>query len=233
MAKASINPLSPACGDRNTLPSQPIATDASVERWMSRWLAQLLEHFSVQQLDKISTQEIAAYLAGCLDDSPDNTSTADLKMSDSRISDFNIGKAHLSQSVALSPLLQAHPGEHSTGEHLSRHYLAAELKRRVMRLAGAKLDNAFLSMASKVVDEATVEVVSLPVEGRSLQGVRYQGDVYRQVDSFKLCHQLQAYCLAQTLSEQQVQYLITRSAHRFVVWAKIRTFPQQKSRVIS
>ncbi|MEL7331946.1 MAG: hypothetical protein AAFN12_06835 [Cyanobacteria bacterium J06560_2] len=74
-------------------------------------------------------------------------------------------------------------------------------------------------MAPDVIDEASVESVFLSVEGRKLQGVRYQGLVYRKVDAFKPDHRLQAYCLAQTLTEQSVSYLMTRSEQRFVVWA--------------
>lgn len=104
-------------------------------------------------------------------------------------------------------------------EFVSR--LATELKRRVMRLAGVQLDTAFVSMAAHVIDESTLASASLSVEGRQLKGVRYQSEVYRQVETFKLCHRLQAYCLAQTLSEQHLDYLITRSHRQFAVWVKL------------
>ena len=213
MAKASVDFFSPD----SMGPSQPTAADISADGWsVNNWLDQLLAHFSVQQLDTISTQEIASYLAKRLEKSdtlkPEKLKPETLEPETNQAS---------SQAVSL----RSYPSN-----SLDMSNLAAELKRRVMRLAGVKLDSAFLSMASHVVDETAVRAVSLTVEGRKLNGVRYQGDVYRQVNSFKLCHQLQAYCLAQTLSEQHVQYLLTRSAHQFVVWASIRTFPKQSNR---
>lgn len=210
MTKASVD-----FSLRSTMPAQSTtaetsATEPSVEKWPAekwpaekwpaeKWLEQLLKHFSVQQLDAISTQEIAAYLSSCLDET------------------LTENEGRLNQAAAQQYTMPV-------------DNLAAELKRRVMRLAGVRLDSAFLAMAPDVIDEAVVEAISLSVEGRELHGVRYQGEVYRQVDSFKICHRLQAYCLAQTLSEQHMHYLITRSAHRFVVWVNTQTLPKHQSR---
>ncbi len=162
------------------------AGPASFERLVSHWLDQLLNHFSLQHLDAVSTQELAAYL---------QASSAQDEVVETQLP---------VQSKALTDKL------------------ACELKRTVMRLAGVRLDDSFISMAPDIVDETSIEAVSLVVEGRQLHGACHQGQVYRKVEEFKPCHQLQAYCKAQTLSEQQVPYLITRSDSRFAVWVKIK-----------
>ncbi len=97
-----------------------------------------------------------------------------------------------------------------------------------VRLAGAQLDNAFVSMAADVVEEEDTAPISLLVESRQLAGLLYQGEVYRLIESVAANHRLQAFCLGQTLSEQMTSYLITRSAERFAVWVNIRALPQQR-----
>jgi len=105
------------------------------------------------------------------------------------------------------------------------HELMAELRRRVMRVAGAQLDDTFVSMTPEIVDEADIVPTTLFVEGRQLYGVRYRGEVYRKIEEFQPCHRLQSYCLAQTLRERQIQYVITRSEQRFAVWVNVRALP--------
>ncbi|MEM6868405.1 MAG: hypothetical protein AAF528_08495 [Cyanobacteria bacterium P01_C01_bin.121] len=156
-----------------------------VEQVVSRWLTQLLKHFSVQKLDKASDQEIADYLAAFTQEG----------------------------SIDLKCDLQ------------SRELISA-LRRRVMRLAGAQLDSAFVSMTPDIVDEADVVPICLSVEERQLQGVRYQGEVYRKIEEFQPCHRLQSYCLAQTLRERQIPYVITRSDQRFAVWVNVCALPK-------
>lgn len=158
---------------------------AHAEQVVSRWLAQLLKHFSVQKLDATSDQGLADYLAAFTREDTVN--------------------------------LQCDP---------QKNELIAELRRRVMRLAGAQLDDAFVSMTPDIIDEADVEFASLLVEGRELQGLRYEGEVYRKMEEFQPCHRLQSYCLAQTLSERQISYVITRSEQRFAVWVNVGTLPR-------
>ncbi|MEM9088274.1 MAG: hypothetical protein AAGC93_05965 [Cyanobacteria bacterium P01_F01_bin.53] len=103
--------------------------------------------------------------------------------------------------------------------------LLCALKRRIVRLAGAQLDDAFISMAPDVIDEDELEAVALAMESCHTKGGRYQQRVYRLLKSFELCHRLQAFCLGHTLHEQKIPYLITRSAERFAVWGHIRALP--------
>ncbi len=103
--------------------------------------------------------------------------------------------------------------------------LLSELKRRIVRLAGAHLDSAFVDMAPEVIDAEDAEAILLAVAGRQLKGVRYQGEIYRLTESFKPAHRLQAFCLGQTLSEQSIPYIITQSATSFTVWVNIRALP--------
>ncbi len=99
--------------------------------------------------------------------------------------------------------------------------LIAALRRRVMRLAGARLDDAFVSMTPDIVDEADVVPTFLSTEGQELEGVCYRKEVYRKLEEFQPCHRLQSYCLAQTLSERQISYMMTRSPQRFAVWVNV------------
>ena len=106
--------------------------------------------------------------------------------------------------------------------------LTTAIRRKVRRQAGVRLDGAFLSMASHVIDETQVQPAFLSVEGRQLEGVRHQGQVYRKIEEFQLCHRLQSYCLAKTLSEQQLSYIMTRSDKRFAVWVSIQDLPNRQ-----
>lgn len=155
------------------------------EKVVSRWLAQLLKHFSVQKLDTASEQEII----DCLSDFTEE------------------GTVNLQCGLPSRELI-------------------AELRRRVMRLAGARLDDAFVAMTPDIIDEADVESTFLSVEGRQLRGVRYQGEVYRKIEEFQPCHRLQSYCLAQTLRERQIPYVITRSERCFAVWVNVCALPK-------
>lgn len=171
--------------------STPLSAQQS-EKVVSRWLAQLLKHFSVQKLDAASDQELAAYLAA------------------------------FTRNCSVN--LQC--------DTQNRELIAA-LRRRVMRLAGAQLDDAFVSMTPDIIDEADVVPTSLFVEGHQIQGVRYQGEVYRKIEEFQLCHRLQSYCLAQTLRERQISYVITRSDQRFVVWVNVCALPKLNHKTVS
>jgi len=105
--------------------------------------------------------------------------------------------------------------------------LLLDLKRKIVRTAGAHLDSVFVSMSLDVVDEADAEPVLLAVENRQFEGLRYQGEVYRLIDSFLPRHRLQAFCLGQTLSEQKTAFMITQSSERFAVWVNVRAFPHR------
>ena len=99
-----------------------------------------------------------------------------------------------------------------------------------IRLAGAQLDNAIISMAADVVEEEDAVPISLMVESHQLAGLLYQGETYRLIESVALNHRLQAFCLAQALSEQMTSYLITRSAERFAVWINVRALYDHRYR---
>jgi hypothetical protein len=101
----------------------------------------------------------------------------------------------------------------------------AHLQPRLVALAGAQLDTIFLSMSPDVIEEEETESISLSIDSRSLQGVRYDGEVYRLVEQFSPCHRLQAFCLGHTFNEQLIAHIITRSPERFAVWVNIRALP--------
>ncbi len=138
---------------------------------------------------------------------------------------FGLRELDGSSERALSAMLE-HCGEGKLAAFQNRALLL-DLKRKIIRTAGARLDNAFVDMSPDVVDEADAEAVSLTVEGRKLEGLRYQGEVYRFTDSFLPCHRLQAFCLGQTLREQKTTFMITQSLERFAVWVNIRAFPHR------
>mgnify|MGYP001792274218 CR=1 FL=1 len=168
------------CYGYTRLSSVPTLALNSGEDIVANWLETLLRHFGVHQLDAISEQELASFLANA-DES----------------------NAHALKNVAL----------------------IAELKRRIIRLAGAQLGDVFVDMAADVIEEEDVAATSLSVEGHQLHGIRYQGEIYRLIEDFAPCHRLRAYCLAQTLSEQSTAHIITRSHRRFAVWVNVKALP--------
>ncbi|MEO0518871.1 MAG: hypothetical protein AAF171_16395 [Cyanobacteria bacterium P01_A01_bin.116] len=134
-----------------------------------------------------------------------------------------------------------------TSQLLEDDTLLPALKRRIVRLAGAQLDDAFITMAPDVIAEDEVEPLSLSVAEHRIAGVRYQQEVYRFVEAFAPYHRLQAFCLGQTISTQALThpthtpvenaqippclsppYLITQSPERFAVWVNIRALPSYK-----
>lgn len=115
----------------------------------------------------------------------------------------------------------------SKKQWLQDDLLLGELKRRVIRMAGAQLNDTFTAMAPDVVDLEDTEVISITAEGRTLRGVRYEGNIYRLIETFAPRHRLQAFCLAQTLNEQRSSYLITRSLEYFAVWVNIQASPRR------
>ncbi|MEL6882116.1 MAG: hypothetical protein AAGM27_02230 [Cyanobacteria bacterium J06554_3] len=118
--------------------------------------------------------------------------------------------------------------DESNAHALRNSALIAELKRRIIRLAGAQLGDVFVDMAADVIDEQDAAATSLLVEGRRLHGIRYQGEIYRLIEDFAPCHRLRAYCLAQTLSEQSTAHIITRSHQRFAVWVNVKALPTRR-----
>lgn len=118
--------------------------------------------------------------------------------------------------------------DESNAHALKDSALIAELKRRIIRLAGAQLGDVFVDMAADVIEEQDAAATSLSVEGHQLHGIRYQGEIYRLIEDFAPCHRLRAYCLAQTLSEQATAHIITRSHQRFAVWVNVKALPTRR-----
>lgn len=106
--------------------------------------------------------------------------------------------------------------------------LLLSLKQKIVRTAGARLDSTFVTMSPEVIDEEDAEAVSIEVENRKLQGLRYEGVIYRLTDTFLPCHRLQAFCLGQTLCEQKTAFIITQSPERFAVWVDVKAFPNRR-----
>jgi hypothetical protein len=105
--------------------------------------------------------------------------------------------------------------------------MLAALKQRIIRSAGAELGDKFVAMVPDVVEEEDTEAISLDLNNRQIEGLRYQGEVYRLLESFAPHHRLQAFCLGQLLQEQMTSYVLTGSAERFAVWVNVRAIPQR------
>ena len=177
------------------------------ERLIARWLEKLLQHFGIRELGQSSSRELAALIAYCC------SSDADAEVLDAEVNDASCGE--LSDKAVYYQWLQD-------------EQLLDELKRRVVRLAGAQLNNTFDLMAPEVVDFEDAECISMFVDGRELQGLRYEKQNYRLVETYESRHRLQAFCLAQTLSEQKTAYIITRSDECFAVWVDVQAFPHRR-----
>ena len=114
------------------------------------------------------------------------------------------------------------------GKWLQDDSVLSELKCRVVRLAGARLNETFVAMAPDVIDLEDTEQVSVAVDGKTIQSAHYKGEVYRLIETFDHRHRLQAFCLAQTFEEKDTDYLITRSQEAFTVWVNIRSLPNRR-----
>ena len=110
------------------------------------------------------------------------------------------------------------------------YFAASSSSVEATRMAGARLSNTLISMATDVIEEEDTAPISLKVESLQLEGLLYQGEIYRLIESFAISHRLQAFCIGQTLSEQTISYLITRSTERFAVWVNIRALPRDRYR---
>ena len=199
-AGQSFDPL-PLAASPAAVASQPANGPANSDL-VSEWLQTVLQHFSMHQLDTISEQALASFLSQNNDGRNDSRD-------DSRDASGNENSQGCSTYA------------------LSRSPLISELKRRIVRLAGAQLDDAFVEMAPDVIDEADVALTFLAVEGQRLEGIRHAGEIYRLVEDFMPIHRLRAYCVAQTLSEQSMAYVITRSSQRFAVWTAFKSHKSQ------
>jgi hypothetical protein len=96
-----------------------------------------------------------------------------------------------------------------------------------IRSTGAALGDKFLAMVPDIIEEDEAEALSLEIENRQWQGLRYQGEVYRLLESFIPSHRLQAFCLGQLLQEQMTSYLLTGSTERFAIWVNIKAIPRR------
>ncbi|NJM96381.1 MAG: hypothetical protein HC800_03470 [Phormidesmis sp. RL_2_1] len=136
---------------------------------ITRALTRLLQHFGIHELDSSSDHQLAVLLSqfGPDQHSPD----------------------------------QHGPDQHSPDKHgpdnddlcQQNSMLLAELRRRIVRLAGAQLDHVFTEIAPLVIGEDEAEAIVLSVESRQLQGLRFQNEVYRLDEAFAPCHRLQAF----------------------------------------
>jgi hypothetical protein len=181
----------------------------NLEALVTPWLENLLRHFGIHELQSICDQ------TSCDQTSCDQTSCD--QTSCDQTSDQTL--------VALLARCRCNGRSAPYDALFQDSAFLAHLKHRIVALAGAQLDNSFLAMAPDVIEEEETEAISLTVDVRSLQGVRYQGEVYRLVDKFLPCHRLQAFCLGHTLNEQRIAHIMTRSPDRFAVWVNVRAMP--------
>ncbi len=183
--------------------SKVSSESVSSESLIAPWVENLLRHFGINELQSISDQTLLSLLSRLSQD-PGN------------IHD-NIREDHTSVAQVSSQ-----------DSLFQDSVFLAHLKHRITALAGAQLDATFLAMSPDVIEEEETEPISLKIDSRLLQGVRYQGEVYRLVEKFAPCHRLQAFCLGHTLNEQLIAHIITQSSERFAVWVNVRALPHTR-----
>ena len=199
---------------------------------VTRWLEKLLQHFGIRELSESSDHRLASlvtqhcqkdWIEGNRDTNsgPDDQRPNDQSLNPDGEPFIGLTASDVDSGVDNSDraLLQAH--------WLQDDLLLSELKRRVVRLAGAQLSDTFVAMSPKVIDLEDVEATPMALEGKTLQRACYQGSTYRLIETFEHRHRLQAFCLAQTLDEQMSSYLITRSEEEFAVWVDIQALPRR------
>ena len=187
---------------------------APPEQLATHWLEKLLQHFGVRELKDDSDQNRASLLAYL---------AANYRRESGEGGDRH-SEDCLSEDCHSDDLISK---ERFDDRWIQSDLLLSEINHKVVRIAGAQLNDTFTAMAPDVVDLEDTEVISITAEGRTLRGVRYEGNIYRLIETFAPRHRLQAFCLAQTLNEQRSPYLITRSLEYFAVWVNIQASPRR------
>jgi hypothetical protein len=99
----------------------------------------------------------------------------------------------------------------------------AEVKRRIFRVLGLRLNSLVSSTVPTSVQESASTSFHFLQQGKLLEGVRFESEVYGLIKQFNLVQRQQAYQVAWALTEQKVPFILTASEARYGIWVCLRS----------
>jgi hypothetical protein len=99
----------------------------------------------------------------------------------------------------------------------------AEVKRRIFRVLGLRLNSLVSSTIPTVVQESAGALFRFLQQGKLQEGARFEGEVYGLIKQFNLVQRQQAYQVAWALTEQKVPFILTVSEARYGIWVCLRS----------
>jgi hypothetical protein len=99
----------------------------------------------------------------------------------------------------------------------------AEVKRRIFRVLGLRLNSLVSATIPTVVQESGGALFRFLQQGKLREGARFEGEVYGLIKQFTLVQRQQAYQVAWALTEQKVPFILTASEARYGIWVCLRS----------
>jgi hypothetical protein len=99
----------------------------------------------------------------------------------------------------------------------------AEVKRRIFRVLGLRLNSLVSATIPTVVPESGGALFRFLQQGKLQEGARFEGEVYGLIKQFTLVQRQQAYQVAWALTEQKVPFILTTSEVRYGIWVCLRS----------
>jgi hypothetical protein len=103
------------------------------------------------------------------------------------------------------------------------HENLTEVKRRIFRILGLRLNALASSNIPTVVPESAGSLFRFLQQGKLREGARFEEEVYGLIKPFNLVQRQQAYQVAWALTEQKVPFILTASETRYGVWVCLRS----------
>jgi hypothetical protein len=108
--------------------------------------------------------------------------------------------------------------------HITHEYeTLADVKRRIFRLLGVRLNPLSPSPIPTTIQEQGVSLFRFYQTGNLREGMKYEGELYGLVHRFNIVHRLPAYQLAWALTEQGIPFILTTSESRYGIWISLRS----------
>jgi hypothetical protein len=99
----------------------------------------------------------------------------------------------------------------------------AEVKRRIFRVLGLRLNSLVSATIPTVVQESGGALFRFLQQGKLQEGARFESEVYGLIKQFTLVQRHQAYQVSWALTEQKVPFILTASEARYGIWVCLRS----------
>jgi hypothetical protein len=98
-----------------------------------------------------------------------------------------------------------------------------EIKRRIFRVLGLKMNALIPSDIPTVVQEPSRAIFRFFQQGNLREGLRFESDVYGLIQQYTLIQRQQSYQVAWALTDQKVPFILTASEKRYAIWICLRS----------